>query len=145
MVPRVFVAPHAESEVAGGNGEQDEGDDLECQTRQHDVPAGVQKGRFLRGCRDTATGSLQEQTDEVAGAEDDGVRAGLEPGEVGAVDDDDSREAKVDGGTQEGRGNCQADEVEQEIAVAKGVEVHPDASDIADDLKQLMDPVSNGK
>ena len=145
MVPRVFVAPHAESEVAGGDGEHDEGDDLECQTGQHDVLASVQEGSLLGRRCDTATASLQEQTDEVTGAEDDGIRAGFEPREVGAVDDDDSREAEVDSGTQEGWGNCQADEVEQKFSVAEGAVVHLNPSDIAYDLQQLMEAVSNRK
>ena len=64
---------------------------------------------------------------------------------MGAVDDDDSREAEVDSGTQEGWGNCQADEVEQKVTVAEGAAVHLNPSDIADNLQQLMEAVSNGK
>lgn len=85
-VPGLLVTPHAECEPTSGNGEQDNGEDLEPQTRQHDVLSGTQEGRLLGGRRDTPPDSLQKQTDEVAGAEDNGVCARPKPREVGAVD-----------------------------------------------------------
>jgi hypothetical protein len=39
---------------------------------------------------------LENERDEIAGAEDDGIGAGLEVGEVLAVDVDDATETEVD-------------------------------------------------
>ena len=88
---------------------------------------------------------MQEQTDEVTGAEDDGICAGPEPGEVGAVDDDDAGEAEVDGGAQESGGNGQGDEVHEEIIAVERIEVHPDTSGVSNDFKQLIGTVSKWK
>jgi hypothetical protein len=40
-----------------------------------------------------------------------GVCLGTEVGYVLAVDDDNTGEAEVDGGSEEGRGDCEADQV----------------------------------
>ena len=64
---------------------------------------------------------------------------------MGAVDDDDPREAEVNGGAQESRGNGKTDEVDQEVTIVERVEVYPNSSDIADDLKQLAGRVSEPK
>jgi len=69
---------------------------LEDETSQHDVLAEI-AGRFRVGCCcDTATKTLEDETDEVAGAEDEGVCARLETGEVLAIDDDNAAETEVD-------------------------------------------------
>lgn len=64
---------------------------------------------------------------------------------MGTIDDDDPREAEVNGGAQESRGNGKTDEVDQEVIIVEGVGVYPDSSDIADDLKQLVGQVSELK
>ena len=99
----------------------------------------------LGGRSDAASDGLQEQTDEVAGAENDGVRARPEPGEVGAVDNDDTRQAEVDGGAQESRGDGQGDEIHEKIIAVEWVEVHPDTSDVTNEFKKLKGPVSEWK
>ena len=65
---------------------------------------------FSRG-GDAASGALEEQCQEVAADEDEGVRAGSNPGVLGTVDGDDAGEADVDGGGEEGGGDSEADEV----------------------------------
>lgn len=64
---------------------------------------------------------------------------------MGAVYYDDPREAEVNGGAQKSRGDSKTNEVDQEVAVVKGVRVYPNSSDIADDLKQLVREVSQLK
>lgn len=122
-VPGVLVGPHAVRKVAGGDGEEDQGEDLEAQTGQHDVLADSEHVLVPRRRGDAASNGLEKQTDEVAGAEDDGVGTGLEPGQVGAVDNDDAGEAEVDGGAQESRGNSQTDKIGKEVIVVKGLVV----------------------
>lgn len=69
---------------------------MEDQTCQHHVLAEVLAVQIV-GCRgDTTTSTLENERDEIAGAEDDGIGAGLEVGEVLAVDVDDATETEVD-------------------------------------------------
>jgi hypothetical protein len=110
---------------------------LEDQTCQHHVLAQVLAVQVI-GCRgDTSTGALKNKRDEVARAEDDGICARLEVGEILAVDVDDAAETEVDAAlklvtplscrrvdgnlrsSQESRCDGKTDEVDEEEVVLK--------------------------
>lgn len=80
---------------------------MEAETSQHDILPEVRTGDCIGSRSDGAAEGLENEGDEVAGAEYEGVCAGLEAGEVGAVDDDDAGEAQIDGSGEEGGGYCQ--------------------------------------
>lgn len=136
-VPGALAGPDAFGEPGGGEGEDDEGDDLEDQADQHEVLADVSGALGVGGGGDAAAGGLEKEADEIAGGEDDGVGARLEVGEVGAVDDDNAGEAQVDGGAEQSGGNGQGDEVYEEVIAVKGRVVKHDPSNVADDLEEL--------
>ena len=66
---------HAERKIEGETDKSEECDDLECQTRDHDVVSelGVFAGVGFGG-GDAAAGGLEEKGDDVAGDELGGVR-----------------------------------------------------------------------
>jgi hypothetical protein len=61
-----------------------------------------------------------------------------------AIYNNDPGEAEVYGRAQESRGNGQGDEVNEEIIVVERRVVNQDSTNIANDLKDLMGPVSEG-
>lgn len=87
---------------------------------------------------------MQDKTDKVAAAEDDGVGSRLEVREMLAIYNNDPGEAEIYGGAQEGRGNGQGDEVNEKIIVIERSVVNQDSTNIANNLKDLMGPVSEG-
>ena len=72
---------------------------MEGKSRDHDVCTVLQL-RIAIGCSGNATaGGLQDEREEIAGHEDDGVRLWSEAGDVGGrgrVEVDDAGEAEVD-------------------------------------------------
>lgn len=80
---------------------------MKGQSGDHDVDArllGI--GAGVGGVGHGAADGLQDEGEDVAADEDDGVGAGFEAGEVFAVDEDDAREAEVDGCGEEAGGYC---------------------------------------
>lgn len=74
---------------------------MEAQACNHDVDPGLLEGVRVGGVGECAPDGLQDEGEDVAADEDDGVGAGLEAGEGFAVDDDDAGEGEVDGGGDE--------------------------------------------
>jgi len=64
---------------------------------------------------------LEDEGDEVASAEDEGVGPRFEEGEVLAVDNDDAREAEVDSCGKKGRSYGEANKIDKEVVMLKGV------------------------
>ena len=56
-------------------------------------------------------GGLQDQADEIAAHEDEGVDFGREAGDALGINGDEPRQAQVDGGGEKGWGDGQADQV----------------------------------
>jgi len=63
---------------------------LEDQACQHDVLPEIATAFCVGGRGNSSTSSLENKTDEIAGAEEESISAGLEAGEVLAVKDDDA-------------------------------------------------------
>lgn len=73
----------------------------------------------VRGRGNGTSHCLEDETNQVACAEDKCVRAGRETRKVCAIDDHDSGEAEVDGSTQQRRGDSKCDEVHEEVVVVE--------------------------
>lgn len=132
--PRPRALPQPERELGTARGEEREREDLEAQAGNHDVDAHLVLGLGRGAGRDAATGGLQDEREQVAAAEDKGVCARAEARQVLAVDDDDAREAEVDGGAEEGGRDGEADEVDEEVVAGwvEGVLVQQYAPGVAD-------------
>lgn len=96
-VPHALGFADPPRELGARENKEDNGKDLEAETSQHDVFADVALIPGISSGSDGAASGLQDQGDDVAGAEDDCVSAWFETGELRTVDDDDAREAEVDG------------------------------------------------
>ncbi|KAL9008725.1 MAG: hypothetical protein Q9173_006176, partial [Seirophora scorigena] len=77
--------------------EDGQADDLEAEARDHDVDACLLRGLCVGSVGQGATDGLQDEGEDVAADENDGVGAGFEAGDGFAVDEDDAREGEVDG------------------------------------------------
>ncbi len=86
--------------------EESQTDDLEDKTGNHDVDAGVCQRFGIGGIGDGTADRLQNEGEDVAADEDDGVGPRLEAGEGSAVGDDYTGEGEVDGGGEETGGYC---------------------------------------
>lgn len=117
---------------------------MEAQTSQHDILSSIQEINFLRGCCNTTSNGLEEQTNEVAGAENDGVDPRSNRGQVCAINDDNPRETEIDGSTQESGSDGKSNKVDQERIAVERVEVHPETANIANDFKELGEFVRRG-
>jgi hypothetical protein len=90
--------------------------DLECQARDHDVDSHLPRVLCtlvlpVGDGRDGAANGLQDQTDEVAGHEDDRQDLGPDIGDALVAGIGNAREGDVKGGGEEGRCDGQADEI----------------------------------
>ena len=103
----------APEELAGHDTEQEERGDLERQTSNHDVDTQVlSAGVGVAGRRGNGTtSSLKNQRDQVTRNKDISVSLGLEAGDLGSIDGDDTAQAKVDGSTEESGSNGEGNEV----------------------------------
>ena len=127
----------AEVKVRGERHEDDDRNDLPRQTSNHDIDTGLLARRAgVRGGSDPTTGTLENQREEVEDDERDGVCARLEARKALTIDDDDARQAEVDGGREEGRADGQADEVEQEVTQLERVAVQLDTTSVTQDLEE---------
>lgn len=107
----VRVLVHAPGEIGAETEENPQRCHLAGKTCYHDVDPGLTQVWLIvvRSRGNGSSGSLQHKREEVAKNEDDGVCSWLETGDILAVDNDDMTEADVDGGTEEGRTNGEAD------------------------------------
>lgn len=104
MAQLLFTRPlHLPRKLCTQDPKGPQADDLPGYTSNHDVDPHLNCVVFFGGGGDPSAGGLEEQRDNVASDEEDGIGAGLEAGERGGVDGDDSRKGEVDGGSQEGR------------------------------------------
>lgn len=85
--------------------------DLEGEPRNHDMDAQLILAIGVSARSDRPARRLQEQRDEITRNERDSVGAGTNARVLGAVDDDDAREAEVDGSGEEGGADGEDDEV----------------------------------
>lgn len=98
--------------VVGAQGHEDgQADDLEAEAGDHDVNACLLQGPRVGGVGQGAADGLQDEGEEVAADENDGVGAGFEAGDGFAVDKDDAREGEVDGGGEEAGSYGEDDDV----------------------------------
>lgn len=98
-------APCTDSVQSREGGEDKQGDDLEHDTRNHEIRSYVAETGVVAcaGC-DASTGSLHHERDEIAGDEDPSVIAGFEDRALFAEGEDDVFEGEVDGCCDEGWG-----------------------------------------
>ena len=98
--------------------EQEEREDLEGQSRDHDVIAGV--GALVlvtgHGCH-AAADCLEQEGDDVARDEDARVGEGFDVRVFGAKGCDDAGKGEVDSGCEEGRSDGQADDLHEETGL----------------------------
>lgn len=114
LEPRVqppLLPPHLHRELGAQRHERRQRRDLAGEAGDHDVDADVLGVLVVRRRGEAAAGGLQDERDEVAADEEEGVGARADARDVLAVDDDDAAEAEVDGGAEEGRADGEADEV----------------------------------
>ena len=110
--PVVAVPVRPPGEVGAKRDVDQQRNDLGRQTGDHDIDAGVLQRRAAVGARGHGPADgLQQQSEEVAGDEQNAVGTRLQAREVLAVDDDDAAETQVDGGAQEGRADGQGDDL----------------------------------
>ena len=102
-VPLALVFQDANGEVAGTGSEKYQREDLEPETRQHNILPKVGLISRIGQRGECSSKSLEYETDDITSAENEGVGTGLEEGEVRSVDVDDACEAEVDGGREESR------------------------------------------
>jgi hypothetical protein len=99
------------SELGAQRCKKEEREDLECQASDHGVDPRVFALKSGRPAGNGAAGRLQKQRYEVERYERDGVGARFEAGKTFSKDDDDSRQAKVDGCGEEGGSDGEGYEV----------------------------------
>lgn len=85
LVPVPFSVPHTECKIDTTDGKQNQGADLEAEAGQHDILPNVLEGGGIRWWRNATSRCLQDQTDEVARAEDDGVGPWLKAREMSTI------------------------------------------------------------
>lgn len=111
----VGVSAQAEGKVDAEKHEECEGDDLEDETSNHDIDSDLLCVVVVSGSSEAATGALEDEREEVAADEDEGIGPGLDSRGAFSIHDDNTGEAEIDGGSQEGGTNRQADEISDNI------------------------------
>lgn len=119
--PRVAVLVQTPCEFCTEHAKESQGEDLEPQTRDHDIDTGVDLALGVCSRCKATTKSLEDQGEDITSAEDDCVRARSEAREVLTVDADDAGQAEVDSSREEGGSNGEADEIDEEV-VTGGIE-----------------------
>lgn len=84
--------------------------------------------------RHPAAGSLQDQTDDIAGDENGGIATRLHPAAPQADRRHDVAQGEVDGGAEEGGRDGETADLDQEAVLREGVVVRYDAPRVADDF-----------
>lgn len=112
--------PHPDEEDPAEGNKDHQTNNLEDQTGLHDSQPDIAHGFVVRHAHYRAAGGLQDEGDEVAGDEEDGVGSRPEVGEALAEDDDYPGETEVDACCYEDGGYGCADEVPVTDEVRKG-------------------------
>lgn len=127
---------------------------LEREARDHDVRTG--RGVLVRLGRDageSAARALQDQADDVAGDEDEGIVSRFNPGKgvfvvvfvFAAEEPHHVTHAEVYGGSEERRTQGQTADLHQKPVVAERVIVQHDAADVADDFGDAAQKDGDGE
>ena len=98
--------------------EYEQREDLEGQSRDHDVIAGIGALVLVAGCGcHAAADCLEQEGDDVARDEDARVGEGFDVRVFGAKGRDDAGEGEVDAGREEGWSDGQADDLHEETGL----------------------------
>ncbi len=111
----VLALVHSPCKLRRQDDEQGHAGHLQTETSQHDVHAGLEILLGVRSAREGTTGGLEDETEDVASDEGEGVGARPEAGDMLAVDDDDAAEAEIDGRREESGRDRKGDDVPESL------------------------------
>lgn len=100
-----------EDEVTPDAEEENHGDDLRDETSNHDLDTSVGVSLGVGSGSQVTTNGLEDEREEIAADEDDGVKLGLETRVLSTDCGDDTTEAEVDTGSEQSRGEGEGDQV----------------------------------
>lgn len=105
------MAVRGHGEIRAHQQEQEQRYDLEGQAGDHDVDTRLLAGVGARGRGQGAADGLEDEREEIETHKGNSVDGGAETWDAAAVDDHDAGEAEVDGSTEQGGADGEADEI----------------------------------
>lgn len=120
-IPARFVGPQSQGKFSAAGSKYHQGYHLNSQSSDHDILSSVLAGNRLGSCRDTASETLQNETEEIEGAEGECVCPGLESRILSAVNGHNASKTEVDSCGKESGGDGDANEVDEEGVVVEWI------------------------
>ena len=131
LAPAMPLTPGPVHIIPDHNREAYQGGDLPYDTGHHKiVPRGLHAVGTSRGS-DASSRTLENQGEEIAGAEDPGVVFGLDAAVLATDGDDKVFQSEVDGAGDECGGDDETNDLDVEAVAIPGVVVQHDASSVA--------------